>query len=589
MSDILTIILACLMIGCGLLITMRYGLLWLQCRYIQLQEPHYILLSIGEIPEPIEFFFQPLDQELADLGFQNCGNLKTLPLEHSDLQQPWERLYHHAETGTYAKANLKAVLETHHCFEVEFYSYFTDASWLVTVNGKAHAYLRALPNSRLQDIYTASYTQQWHHHCQKLETLIQTRSTLTLDPQSFLQQLTQLGANYLRTLREEGFASSSWGIYSLTQGGQQKAVTQYLQAERKLKAIAAARKRWVQQGKLNAIPLPVELEIDSFQTMEQLQARLSRGWKMPWVIGGSLGLFLASFAHQFDFDWVSLFGFTGALILHEVGHLLAMRCFGYKNTSMLFLPFLGAVATAQKEDASLVQKVAVLLAGPLPGLLLGVILLAIAPQTSWISHMAWMLIGLNGFNLLPIYPLDGGQIAHLLVFSGYPYGDICFRLIATVGLSVLALQAPILWVMVLVVARSIPTGFRITKLTIGLQAAWRQHEPLERDARLQSVFTEMQSQGLSKLPLAQRYILAKAVMERQREIKASWKQRMTLTLVYLITLMGGLWGVLQTVMPLGIDSRATALEDSALTFEQRAAQRLALQQRSIQAPPQLGR
>jgi Zn-dependent protease len=203
--------------------------------------------------------------------------------------------------------------------------------------------------------------------------------------------------------------------------------------------------------------------------MERMQAQLSRGWKMPWVVAGSLGLFLVSFAHQFAFDWRMLFNFTFTLGLHEAGHVLAMRCFGYQNTSVLFLPFLGAVASAQKEDASLLQKIGVLLAGPLPGLLLGVGLLTIAPTAAWVTDLAWMLIGLNGFNLLPIYPLDGGQIAQMLIFSGYPYGDVCFKLVAMVGLSTLAIQMPVLLFLVLLVGRSIPTGFRIAKLTTGLQ------------------------------------------------------------------------------------------------------------------------
>lgn len=585
MPEFLITILAIALMGSGLLIILRCGLLWLQCHHLRFQDPHFHIAPAGESPQDIESFFAQLDQELVALGFKVCDTLQVVPVEQNDFLHPWERLYLHLETNTYAKANLRAVLEPSYGFEIEFYSHFEDGSWLITVNGKAHSYLMTLPQVQLHDCYTASYTQQWDDHLQQLTEIQSTRRILPLAKITFLERLTQLGQDYLAEMTASGFLKLQMGLYSLSKTGVKRSVEQYLRVERKLKAIATQRKQWVQQGKMTPLTLPPELEIKAFQSMERMQAQLSRGWKMPWVVAGSLGLFLVSFAHQFAFDWRMLFNFTITLALHEAGHLLAMRWFGYQNTSVLFLPFLGAVASAQKEDASLQQKVSVLLAGPLPGLLVGVGLLAIAPNTPWVTDLAWILIGLNGFNLLPIYPLDGGQIAHLLIFSGYPYGDVCFKIFAMAGLSALAIQTPVLWVLVLLVGRNIPTGFRIAKLAAGLQTHWRTHHPLQRQEKLQSIFSELQSQGLSHLPLTQRYLLAKTLIERQQDITASWKQRLTLSLVYGVTLIGGLWGIVQTVMPLSMDLSATASEEPVLTLEQRYAQRLTLQQRAIQANP----
>lgn len=585
MPEFLTIILAIALIGGGLLIILRCCLLWLQCRHLRLQEPHYALTASGEAPQDITAYFEAFDRELVVLGFRVCGMLQVVTMEQNDFLHPWERLYVHPETATYAKVNLRAVLEPSYGFDVEFYSYFEDGSWLITVNGKAHGYLIPLPQVHLQDSYTANYAQQWDKHLQKIITLQPTCKVLPLTAPAFLGRLMQLGQDYLEAATAGGFLRAQMGGYSLSRVGVKRSVEQYLRVERKLKAMATQRRKWVQQGKITPIPLPAELEIRVFRSMERMQAQLSRGWKMPWVVAGSLGLFLVSFAHQFAFDWRMLFNFTLTLGLHEAGHLLAMHLFGYQNTSVLFLPFIGAVASAQKEDASLPQKIGVLLAGPLPGLLLGAGLLTIAPTTSWTTDLAWMLIGLNGFNLLPIYPLDGGQIAQLLIFSGYPYGDVCFKLFAMVGLGALAIQTPVLWVLVLLVGRSIPTGFRIAKLTTGLQNHWRTQHPLQRQEKLHSVFSELQSQGLSHLPLTQRYLLVKALLERQQDITASWKQRVTLSLVYIITLLAGLWGIIQTVMPLGIDLRATASEEPVLTLKQRYTQRLAMQERAIQLNP----
>ena len=55
-----------------------------------------------------------------------------------------------------------------------------------------------------------------------------------------------------------------------------------------------------------------------------------------------------------------------------------MRAFGYRELGVVVLPFLGAVAFGRKDDAGPWQKLVVLLAGPLPGLILAVVCLEIA-------------------------------------------------------------------------------------------------------------------------------------------------------------------------------------------------------------------
>mgnify|MGYP003340073919 FL=1 len=63
----------------------------------------------------------------------------------------------------------------------------------------------------------------------------------------------------------------------------------------------------------------------------------------------------------------------GVLLFHEFGHALAMRAVGYRGLHVFVLPFLGAVAVGRKDDAGPMQKLFVLLAGPLPGLVLAVV------------------------------------------------------------------------------------------------------------------------------------------------------------------------------------------------------------------------
>jgi len=110
------------------------------------------------------------------------------------------------------------------------------------------------------------------------------------------------------------------------------------------------------------------------------------------------------------------------LLVHELGHWLAMRVFGYRNTKIFFLPFFGAATAGRKDDAPLWQEAIVLLSGPLPGIVLGVVvaILDVAPT------LAAMLIAINGLNLLPFLPLDGGRLVHRALAPG-PTLDVGLR------------------------------------------------------------------------------------------------------------------------------------------------------------------
>jgi Zn-dependent protease len=120
---------------------------------------------------------------------------------------------------------------------------------------------------------------------------------------------------------------------------------------------------------------------------------------------------------------------VGVLFLHEMGHAVAMRLFGYRDVRILFIPFFGALATGVNRAVPVWQRTVVLLAGPVPGLLLGITLHRTGADTagSLVSSFVTMLIGINALNLLPIEPLDGGRLVGLLVFGGMP------RLRAIVG------------------------------------------------------------------------------------------------------------------------------------------------------------
>ena len=158
----------------------------------------------------------------------------------------------------------------------------------------------------------------------------------------------------------------------------------------------------------------------------------------PWAGLGcllvSLGLFALSFIGSLGPRELALV--IPVLLLHEAGHWLGMHLFGYRNVRLFFIPFFGAAVSGTKHAAPAWQQAIVLLLGPLPGIALGLVLyLALAPAPEHgLTSLALCLIGLNGINLAPLIPLDGGRLLDVLLFSRRPWLAVAFRLLAVAGL-----------------------------------------------------------------------------------------------------------------------------------------------------------
>jgi Zn-dependent protease len=115
------------------------------------------------------------------------------------------------------------------------------------------------------------------------------------------------------------------------------------------------------------------------------------------------------------------------VLLHEMGHALACRSVGGRANEVVLWPLGGVayVAPPMRPGATLWS----IAAGPLVNVLLVFVLLGLgavsatmgwtefAPDVPAFLRALWyMNLGLLIFNLLPIYPLDGGQIVRALLW-----------------------------------------------------------------------------------------------------------------------------------------------------------------------------
>ena len=126
------------------------------------------------------------------------------------------------------------------------------------------------------------------------------------------------------------------------------------------------------------------------------------------------------------------------LVIHELGHFLMMKRFKYKNVRMLFIPLMGAFVQGKKRNYSEKQNFWVLIAGPFPGILIGLGLIwyaGIDPKNSaWVSELAALFLLLNIINLIPLDPLDGGQMFKLFAKKRKEVFLMIFALISSLTL-----------------------------------------------------------------------------------------------------------------------------------------------------------
>jgi Zn-dependent protease len=186
-------------------------------------------------------------------------------------------------------------------------------------------------------------------------------------------------------------------------------------------------------------------------------------------------LFVFAAAGAFRWTPADLALLVAILLLHESGHYLGMRLFNYQDVKMFFIPFFGAAVSGRSTSVEGYKEAIVLLLGPLPGILLGLALAfaCIFIDSPLLRSASLMLIWLNGFNLLPLMPLDGGRILHLILFSRQRHVEAIFRVVTAALLGLFALTgAWALGIFAVLLLIGTPANFQIAKLAQQLRRAF---------------------------------------------------------------------------------------------------------------------
>ncbi len=143
------------------------------------------------------------------------------------------------------------------------------------------------------------------------------------------------------------------------------------------------------------------------------------------------------------------------VLVHEWGHIAAMRAFGDRMAQMTFVPLFGGLAVGGDRTLSDFKRAIIVLAGPVIGCSLAVVTLGLW----WLTQDPFYLavtetVGfINLINLAPLYPLDGGVLTGLLV---RPLGPRVGKAVMVAGGAMIAVGhgwlawdtgSPVLWVL----------------------------------------------------------------------------------------------------------------------------------------------
>jgi len=141
------------------------------------------------------------------------------------------------------------------------------------------------------------------------------------------------------------------------------------------------------------------------------------------------------------FSWQFAVVLIGVIVFHEYGHLRAMKKCGMKTKGIYLIPFVGGVAVGERAE-SCWDEVYISMMGPVFGLFMTAAFYVLFLVTG--SHFAGLVASVsalvNLFNLLPVYPLDGGHVVKSLVLSGQRHWGFTLLLVLSATCFALALK-----------------------------------------------------------------------------------------------------------------------------------------------------
>jgi Zn-dependent protease len=509
-----------------------------------LKKPACQLIPRSDCPPYIQEFYASKEKELLDMGFffYYCHTTEDMLVKKHSLRYYF--VYYHPEKKTYASLSASPEADHYFPFRVGFNTYFQNGKRLSTVNGIRHLIMGTIPDTILQDAYAASLEKQLAVHLAYLNNIddreIKTFADTPEDIEEMLAYENRLNLEYIDHLEKKGIIFKAGESQYLI-----KTLPSIAFAHQQLQGLSKVntmKRKMMEKEKPSPADIPVPMEVENYENAISVlnQKNRNTSGKIVFLLFTVI-LFTLVFGFLFSFELALLL--VVVVFIHESGHLLAMSLLGYKDLKMLFIPLFGAVALGTAKNVPPHKKVITSFAGPVPGIILAFLILVIVRYTntpilygSTILTAVILLLVINYFNLVPVMPLDGGQVLNTIFFSRFAVIQSLFLIISLISLAVIAviLREPVLLIAMFIIPFAYRNHFIQGKLTSQLQQQLKDREIPGETALLEETFLLLKQEPYNQYPFQRKIQVVKYIEENVNAPKASGKTVFLTLLFYTV-------------------------------------------------------
>ena len=135
------------------------------------------------------------------------------------------------------------------------------------------------------------------------------------------------------------------------------------------------------------------------------------------------------------------------IAIHEYGHVAAFRAMGHTDARFRMIPFLGGVAISRQLPYNQLADFYISIMGP--GIMLAPLIISgfaaemIGPGNPMLGQFAYTMFvvtgAINFFNLLPLWPLDGGRIVRTVTYGFWPGASPLITRAMSIALAIWAI------------------------------------------------------------------------------------------------------------------------------------------------------
>lgn len=523
----------------GILLTGLLAALWSILRQVlgvRLQKTRIKIHPYNAVPEHVRELFSFGEEELQTFGFEpSHSELHTDPLAES-RSKIWSLVYINRTEFTYARIAATWDPGRMPGYDIEFWSDFYDGTSLLTLNGRSHKYPDEPPSVVLADPYAPDLEGHWRAHLHALEQLKKRRPVI-LEPEKLANKRERMWHDYVDRLVRDRWLFHSSGRYRFTLPAALRYLAGSVRGEGRLllSKLRASDTAW-QNRTARAGLHGVDFEVEAFQRIEAVRRH------RPLFRTRGVLLYLASillFCLAFGVTMTpgTILVLAAALLIHEVGHRLGLRI--TRESSVTPADIKGSSGKPPWKGAGLHRQVFSTLLGPLPGIILGHVLLAfhLIFGIDFLHSAAIIVLAVNFMDLLPLLPMDGGRLLQLVLVGRFPRLMLSFALISAAAFAAggLHLGKPSLLALGALILFTIPLQWRNAKAFARYQnLSGAENRLLDKRTRLKRTFEVLSEQPFERLSFRRKIPVAEHLLEFSGVGRSQVKVALCALLVYLL-------------------------------------------------------